>query len=86
MAVYKVIERFDDKNGHGGLYEVGEFYLHADRVEALSSSDNKSGRPFIKELTVAELKDELTQREIEFDVKAKKDELSALLSDVMQNG
>lgn len=79
MAVYKVIERFDDKNGHGGVYEVGQFYTHDDRFEALSSSDNKSGRPFIKELTIAELKEELTQREVEFDTKAKKDELSALL-------
>lgn len=79
MAIYKVIERFDDKNGHGGVYEVGQFYPHADRVELLSTDNNKSKRPMLKELTVPELKDELAKREIEFDSKAKKDELEELL-------
>lgn len=79
MAIHKTIERFDDKNGHGGVYEVGAFYTHEDRFEALSTDNNKAKRAVIKELTVAELKDELTQREIEFDSKAKKDELETLL-------
>lgn len=79
MAIYKTIERFDDKHGHGGVYEVNDFYTHQDRIEALSTDNNKSKRPFIKELTVADLKEELTQREIEFDTKAKKEELEKLL-------
>lgn len=79
MSINKVIERFDDKNGHGGIYEVGEFYLHADRIEVLSTDKNKAKRPVLKELTVPELKDELTKRKIEFDSKAKKDELEELL-------
>ena len=79
MAVYKVIRKFDDKNGHGGIYEVGAFYPHEDRVEVLATTNNKYKDPFIKELTVAELKKELSQRDIEFDAKAKKDELETLL-------
>lgn len=79
MSIYKVTERFDDKNGHGGVYEVGQFYLHADRIDALSTDNNKAKRPVLKELTVPELKDELTNRKIEFDAKAKKDELEELL-------
>lgn len=79
MAIYKTIERFDDKHGHGGVYEVNDFYTHQDRIEALSTDNNKSKRPFIKELTVAELKDELTRVNIEFDSKANKSELEQLL-------
>lgn len=83
MAIHKAIERFDDKNGHGGIYEVGDFYLHADRIDALSTDKNNSKRPFIKELTVADLKEELTHREIEFDAKDKKPELETLLLEVL---
>lgn len=83
MAIFKTIEKFDDKNGHGGIYDVGAFYVHEDRIEALSTDDNKVNRPVIKELTVADLKDELSQREIEFDAKAKKQELEELLKEVL---
>lgn len=79
MGIYKVTERFDDKFGHGGVYEVGDLYTHADRIEALSTENNKSKRPFIKELTVKELKDKLGGLEVEIDSKAKKQELEELL-------
>ena len=79
MAIYKVIRRFDDKDGHGGVYEIDDLYLHQDRVDALSTTNNKLNKPFIKELTVAELKAKLTDLEIEFGAKAKKDELEDLL-------
>lgn len=79
MSIHKATEQFDDKHGHGGVYAEGQFYLHADRIEALSTDKNKAKRPVLKELTVPELKDELTKRKIEFDSKAKKDELEELL-------
>lgn len=79
MGIYKVIERFDDKNGHGGVYEVDDLYTHDDRIEALSTENNRSKRPFIKELTVKEIKEKLTELEVEFEVKAKKEELEEQL-------
>lgn len=83
MAVYKTIENFNDKHGHGGVYKEGQFYLHEDRIEALSTNNNNVKRPVIKELTVNDLKDELTKREIEFDAKDKKEELEkALLAEL----
>lgn len=84
MAIYKTIRRFDDKNGHGGVYEVGDFYTHSDRFEALSTDNNKSKRPFIKELTVADLKGELTELDVDFDSKANKTELEEILSDELK--
>ena len=79
MPIYKATEQFNDKHGHGGVYKEGQLYLHEDRIEALSTNNNNVKRPVIKELTVNDLKDELTKREIEFDAKAKKDELEELL-------
>lgn len=79
MPIYKATEQFDDKHGHGGVYKEGQLYLHEDRIEVLSTTNNNVKRPVIKELTVQELKDELSKRKIEFDAKAKKDELEELL-------
>lgn len=79
MSIHKATEQFDDKHGHGGVYTEGQFYLHADRIEALSTDKNLAKRPVLKELTASELKDELKKRNIEFDSKAKKDELEELL-------
>lgn len=78
MAIYKVIRRFDDKNGHGGVYDAGDLYFHEDRIEALSTTNNKLSKPFIKELTAAELRDRLTELEVDFEAKAKKGELEEL--------
>lgn len=79
MAIHKTIERFDDKNGHGGTYEVGDLYLHEDRFEVLSTDKNQVKRPVTKEMTVEDLKEELNKRKIDFDAKAKKEELEKLL-------
>lgn len=54
MPKYETIERFKDSDS-GHIYNVGEKYPHKgrakkERVEALSTSENKVGRPFIREV------------------------------------
>lgn len=51
---YKVIEKFIDLEDNRRLYEVGQPYpreglvVTEERLEALSTSNNRVGRPFIK--------------------------------------
>ena len=49
---YEVLEKFQDSDGQ--VYEAGHPYpskgkLKKERVEALSTSNNRCGRPFIQE-------------------------------------
>lgn len=54
MPKYEVIERFRDIDSNH-IYSAGDKYplkgrAKKERVEALSTSENKGGRPFIREV------------------------------------
>ena len=73
MNALLVIKTFvDGKNGP--TYEDGQIWIgNEDRADKIVSFE------VAKEATVNDLKDELTKRGIDFNVKAKKDELIELL-------
>lgn len=54
MAKYEVIEKFRDTETRH-VYNAGDKYpfkgrAKKERIDALSTSDNKGGRPFIREV------------------------------------
>lgn len=90
---YKVVKDFTDLKDGRRVYRLGDDYPHEDaskpskaRVEALSTDKNKRKEALIKEtenlddLTVKELKKQLDEQDIDYDSKAKKDELIELLA------
>lgn len=81
MSIYQTTEKFDDKHGHGGIYEVNDLYPHEDRIEVLSTDNNKVKRPVIKEMTVKDLQSWLDKKEVEYESNLKKDELEKLVLD-----